>query len=46
MLCRGELDVRGAVPSELAVPFDLLFPRLRRYGVEVRESPTPAPAAA
>jgi saccharopine dehydrogenase (NAD+, L-lysine-forming) len=37
MICRGELDARGVKPSELAVPFALLFPRLERYGVEVRE---------
>jgi saccharopine dehydrogenase-like NADP-dependent oxidoreductase len=37
MICRGELDARGVQPSELAVPFSLLFPRLERYGVEVRE---------
>jgi saccharopine dehydrogenase-like NADP-dependent oxidoreductase len=37
MLCRGELDGRGVLPSELAVPFGPLFERLRAYGVEVRE---------
>jgi saccharopine dehydrogenase-like NADP-dependent oxidoreductase len=37
MICRGELDARGVVPSERAVPFGLLFPRLERYGVTVRE---------
>src|SRR6185437_11212267 len=29
MLCRGELDGRGVLPSELAVPFGPLFERLR-----------------
>ena len=37
MICRGELDARGVVPSERSVPFGPLFERLRRYGVEVRE---------
>jgi lysine 6-dehydrogenase len=37
MLCRGELDSRGVLPSELAVPFGPLFERLRAFGVEVRE---------
>ena len=39
MICRGELEARGVVPSERAVPFGPLFERLRRYGVEVREQP-------
>ncbi len=39
MICRGELDGRGVLPSERAVPFGPLFERLRRYGVEVREHP-------
>jgi len=42
MICRGELDARGVVPSERAVPFGPLFERLRRYGVEVRERAHPA----
>ncbi len=37
MICRGELDARGVVPSERSVPFGPLFERLRGYGVEVRE---------
>jgi lysine 6-dehydrogenase len=37
MLCRGELDSRGVLPSELAVPLGPLFERLRAFGVEVRE---------
>jgi lysine 6-dehydrogenase len=37
MICRGELDARGVVPSERSVPFGPLFERLRAYGVEVRE---------
>jgi saccharopine dehydrogenase-like NADP-dependent oxidoreductase len=37
MICRGELDARGVVPSERSVPFGPLFERLRRYGVDVRE---------
>jgi len=39
MICRGELESRGVLPSELAVPFSLLFPRLERHGVEIREHP-------
>jgi lysine 6-dehydrogenase len=35
MLCRDELDARGALPSERAVPFQPLFERLERYGVAV-----------
>ena len=42
MICRGELDARGVVPSERSVPFGPLFERLRRYGVEVREQVHPA----
>ena len=37
MICRNELDGRGVLPSELAVPFGPLFERLRAFGVEVRE---------
>jgi lysine 6-dehydrogenase len=37
MMCRGELEGRGVLPSELAVPFGPLFERLRAFGVEVRE---------
>jgi saccharopine dehydrogenase-like NADP-dependent oxidoreductase len=37
MICRGELEGRGVLPSELAVPFGPLFERLRPHGVEVRE---------
>jgi lysine 6-dehydrogenase len=37
MICRGELDARGVLPSERAVPYGPLFERLARYGVEVRE---------
>jgi lysine 6-dehydrogenase len=37
MICRGELEARGVVPSERAVPFRPLFERLRAFGVEVRE---------
>ena len=37
MICRGELDARGVVPSERAVPYGLLFERLERFGVTVRE---------
>jgi saccharopine dehydrogenase-like NADP-dependent oxidoreductase len=37
MICRGELDARGVVPSERAVPYGPLFERLERFGVEVRE---------
>jgi saccharopine dehydrogenase-like NADP-dependent oxidoreductase len=39
MICRGELEGRGVLPSERAVPFGPLFERLQRYGVEVREQP-------
>jgi lysine 6-dehydrogenase len=35
MICRGELDGRGVLPSERAVPFQPLFDRLERYGVTV-----------
>jgi saccharopine dehydrogenase (NAD+, L-lysine-forming) len=38
MIVRGELDGRGVLPSELAVPFELLFDRLERYGVSVTET--------
>ena len=37
MICRGELDARGVLPSERAVPYGLLFDRLERFGVTVRE---------
>jgi saccharopine dehydrogenase-like NADP-dependent oxidoreductase len=37
MICRGELEARGALPSERAVPYELLFERLERFGVTVRE---------
>jgi lysine 6-dehydrogenase len=37
MICRGELEARGVLPSERAVPYGLLFERLERFGVEVRE---------
>jgi lysine 6-dehydrogenase len=37
MICRGELDARGVLPSERAVPYGLLFERLERFGVAVRE---------
>jgi lysine 6-dehydrogenase len=37
MICRGELNARGVVPSERAVPHALLFERLERFGVTVRE---------
>ncbi len=42
MIVRGELEGRGVLPSEVAVPFAPLFDRLQRYGVSVRESFTPA----
>jgi lysine 6-dehydrogenase len=42
MICRGELEARGVVPSERSVPFGPLFERLRGYGVEVREQVEPA----
>jgi lysine 6-dehydrogenase len=42
MICRGELEPRGVVPSERAVPYALLFERLERYRVEVREQLRPA----
>jgi saccharopine dehydrogenase-like NADP-dependent oxidoreductase len=35
MICRGELESRGVLPSERAVPFQPLFERLERYGVTV-----------
>jgi lysine 6-dehydrogenase len=37
MICRGELEARGVLPSERAVPYGLLFERLDRFGVTVRE---------
>jgi saccharopine dehydrogenase-like NADP-dependent oxidoreductase len=37
MICRGELDSRGVLPSERAVPYGPLFERLERFGVTVRE---------
>jgi lysine 6-dehydrogenase len=38
MLCRGELAAyTGVLPSERCVPYALLFERLERYGVRVRE---------
>ncbi|MEP6641300.1 MAG: saccharopine dehydrogenase NADP-binding domain-containing protein [Gaiellales bacterium] len=37
MICRSELDARGVVPSERAVPHALLFERLEPFGVTVRE---------
>lgn len=38
MICRGELAARtGVLPSERCVPYELLFSRLERYGVSVRE---------
>jgi lysine 6-dehydrogenase len=42
MICRGELDARGVLPSERAVPYELLFERLERFGVEVREELRPS----
>lgn len=42
MIVAGELDHRGVLPSEQAVPFGPLFERLERYGVSVTESFTPA----
>jgi lysine 6-dehydrogenase len=41
MICRGELDARGVLPSERAVPYELLFQRLERFGVRVREEVAP-----
>jgi saccharopine dehydrogenase-like NADP-dependent oxidoreductase len=35
MICRGEIESRGVLPSERAVPFQPLFERLERYGVTV-----------
>jgi saccharopine dehydrogenase-like NADP-dependent oxidoreductase len=35
MICRGELESRGVLPSERAVPFQPVFERLERYGVTV-----------
>jgi hypothetical protein len=37
MICRGELEQRGVLPSERVVPFGPLFERLERYGVSVRD---------
>jgi lysine 6-dehydrogenase len=38
MICRGELAASaGVLPSERCVPYRLLFERLERYGVRVRE---------
>jgi saccharopine dehydrogenase-like NADP-dependent oxidoreductase len=37
MICRGELEQRGVLPSERVVPFRPLFDRLERYGVSVRD---------
>jgi len=37
MICRGELEQRGVLPSERVVPFGPLFERLERYGVGVRD---------
>jgi lysine 6-dehydrogenase len=42
MICRGELDARGVLPSERAVPYELLFERLERFGVTVREEVRPS----
>jgi saccharopine dehydrogenase-like NADP-dependent oxidoreductase len=42
MIVAGELDARGVLPSELAVPFGPLFERLERYGVSVTETFSPA----
>jgi lysine 6-dehydrogenase len=41
MICRGELDPRGVLPSERAVPYGPLFERLERYGVTVCEELRP-----
>jgi saccharopine dehydrogenase-like NADP-dependent oxidoreductase len=41
MICRGELDARGVLPSERVVPYRLLFERLERFGVTVREELRP-----
>jgi saccharopine dehydrogenase-like NADP-dependent oxidoreductase len=38
MICRGELEQRGVLPSERVVPFGALFERLERYGVSVRDA--------
>jgi saccharopine dehydrogenase-like NADP-dependent oxidoreductase len=38
MICRGELEQRGVMPSERVVPFGALFERLERYGVSVRDA--------
>jgi hypothetical protein len=42
MICRCELEARGALPSERAVPYGQLFDHLKRYGVTVREELRPA----
>ncbi len=42
MIVAGELDARGVMPSELAVPFAPLFERLEHYGVSVTETFSPA----
>jgi lysine 6-dehydrogenase len=42
MICRGELEARGALPSERAVPYGPLFDQLKRYGVTVHEELRPA----
>ena len=38
MICRGELEGHGVLPSERVVPFGALFERLERYGVSVRDA--------
>ncbi|MDX6548193.1 MAG: hypothetical protein QOG33_1743 [Gaiellales bacterium] len=38
MICRDELQQRGVLPSERAVPFQPLFERLERYGVSVHDA--------
>ena len=42
MIVSGELEGRGVLPSEIAVPFRPLFERLERYGVSVTETLNPA----